>query len=218
MLHLFLQFQATSSNSSFGEPGPHPIHTGRIFSSLGKLTSWKCLPTLPKSQCISSSRISFSGGNKLRFFRDHFLLESSRSTGSSRPTKKTKHRPRWVLWSPASRLQLHKSQENDPAWSSIKQIGRNENGLRVDGEELVSPKKGWWQRKRTCQTNKRKQQKWNITILTSGKFRSWILPGFSWKGGNISPKKFPNSKEIKACAFLDGKKRQETSLKTSLVG
>lgn len=79
MLHLFLQFQATSSNSSFGEPGPHAIHTGRTCFLPGKTNKLKMMCLYQKNPFISS-RISFSGGNELRFFRDHFLLESSHST------------------------------------------------------------------------------------------------------------------------------------------
>lgn len=72
MLHLFLQLQATS-------PGPHPIHTGRTCFLPGKTNKLKMMCLYQKNPFISS-RISFSGGNKLRFFRDHFLLESSHST------------------------------------------------------------------------------------------------------------------------------------------
>lgn len=147
MLHLFLQFQATSSNSSFGEPGPHPIHTGRTFFLPGKTNKLKMMCLSQKIPFISSS-IRFQVETNLVFPRS-FSIGIIPAAPEVVQRKKNTKRPRWVLWSPASRLQLRKSQENDPAWSSIKQIGRHENGLRVDGEELVSPKKGLWQRKKT---------------------------------------------------------------------
>lgn len=139
MLHLFLQFQATSSNSSFGEPGPHAIHTGRTCFLPGKLTSWKwCASTkknhssLPEFHFQVETNFVFS---EIIFYWNHPTAPTSSSN------EKNKNRPRWVLWSPASRLQLHKSQENDPAWSSIKQIGRNENGLRVEVRSWFLQKK-----------------------------------------------------------------------------
>ena len=89
MLHLFLQFQATSSNSSFGEPGPHAIHTGRTCFLPGKTNKLKMMCLYQKNPFISS-RISFSGGNKLRFFRDPFSIGIIPQHRLRRPTKKTK--------------------------------------------------------------------------------------------------------------------------------
>lgn len=82
MLHLFLQLQATSS-------GPHPIHTGRTFFLPGKTNKLKmmCLYQKPHPSPLP---FVFRWFFKLRFFRDHFLLESSHSTDFVVQRKKTK--------------------------------------------------------------------------------------------------------------------------------
>ena len=181
------------------------------FSSLEKLTSWKCYKLSQKAPFISSS-VRFQVETNFVFSEIIFYWKSIPAAPTSSSNEKKNTQKGLGGYFEARHhgfnfINLRKTIQHGPL--SSKSVGmRMAWGLRwgagFSKKRMVAKEKNM-SNKQTKATKVKHNHFWRVG--SSGHEKPW------------QPKKFPNSKEIKACALLDGKKKlSNTSLKTSPFG